>query len=154
MLIAKGRLKKTFVHYLMRLVTPSPNRDEDKPETFNAFFTSVFNTDAQSPGLEDHKTGRDKLPLDFELTQNLLLQLNAQKVHGTWGDSSQGTEEFANVIARPISVIYQQPREPREVPVDQKLENVTQIFKKGKTAPVITGLSVSFWCLVKLWRLF
>lgn len=83
MLIAKGRLKKTFVHYLMRLVTPSPNRDEDKPETFNAFFTSVFNTDAQSPGLEDHKTGRDKLPLDFELTQNLLLQLNAQIVHGT-----------------------------------------------------------------------
>lgn len=69
MLIAKGRLKKTFVHYLMRLVTPSPNRDEDKPETFNAFFTSVFNTDAQSPGLEDHKTGRDKLPLDFELTE-------------------------------------------------------------------------------------
>ena len=72
MLTAKGRLKKTLVHYLMRLVTSSPNRDEDKAETFNAFFASVFDTndgpwDARSPGLEDHNRGSDKLPVDLNL---------------------------------------------------------------------------------------
>lgn len=38
------------------------NRDIDKAETFNAFFTSVFNTD---DGLED--LGDDKLPADSAL---------------------------------------------------------------------------------------
>lgn len=56
--------------------------DKDKAETFNAFFTSVFNTndgpwDSWSPGLENHVWESNNLPADFKMVQYLLLQLNA-----------------------------------------------------------------------------
>ncbi|KAK4807141.1 hypothetical protein QYF61_018482, partial [Mycteria americana] len=66
------------------------NRDVDKAETFNAFFASVFNTndgpwDPQSPVLEHHDWGHDKLPADSELVRDLLLQLDAHKSMGPDG---------------------------------------------------------------------
>ncbi|KAK4828562.1 hypothetical protein QYF61_027531 [Mycteria americana] len=63
------------------------NRDVDKAEMFNAFFTSVFNTndgpgDPWSPALEDCDWGDDELPAYPELLQDLLLQLDAHKFMG------------------------------------------------------------------------
>jgi len=74
----------------MRLVTSSPNRDEDKAEILYAFFASFFNTsagpwDAQSPGLGDCSSGGDKLTADFELVGDFLLQLNPHKSMGPNG---------------------------------------------------------------------
>ncbi|KAM9591477.1 uncharacterized protein ACIBXB_006274 [Morphnus guianensis] len=61
--------------------------DVDKVETFNAFFASVLNTndgpwDPQSPVLEDHDWGNDKLPAVPELVRDLLLQLDVHKSMG------------------------------------------------------------------------
>lgn len=63
------------------------NRDEGKAETFNSSFSSIFNTsdapwDAWSSGLEDHDWGNDKVPVDFEHVQDLLLQQNVHKMMG------------------------------------------------------------------------
>ncbi|KAF4796463.1 hypothetical protein TURU_083985 [Turdus rufiventris] len=60
------------------------NRDMDNAEVFNAFFAYIFNTDdeprgSQCPELEDHGYENDKLPLDPELAQDLLLQLDPYK---------------------------------------------------------------------------
>ncbi|KAK4808482.1 hypothetical protein QYF61_005799 [Mycteria americana] len=57
---------------LLDEVSHVTNRDVDKAEMFKAFFTSVFNTNdgpwnPQSPLLEDHDCGGDKLPADSEL---------------------------------------------------------------------------------------
>ncbi|KAK4807129.1 hypothetical protein QYF61_018470 [Mycteria americana] len=109
------------------------NGDVDKAETFNAFFASVFNTndgpwDPQSPVLEHHDWGNDKLPADSELVRDLLLQLDA---HKSMGPDGIHPRSLANVIAGPLSIIFQQSWESGEVPVDWKLANVP-IFKKGK----------------------
>ncbi|KAK4811903.1 hypothetical protein QYF61_017427, partial [Mycteria americana] len=113
------------------------NKDEDKADTFNSFFTSVFNTsdalwDAWSPRLEDHDWGSDKVPDDFELVQDLLLQLNAHKTMGPDEIQPRLLKELADVIVRPLTVIYQQSWEPGEVLVNWKLANIIPIFKKGK----------------------
>ncbi|GAB0188707.1 mitochondrial enolase superfamily member 1 [Grus japonensis] len=113
------------------------NRDIDKAETFNAFFASVFNTDdglwdPRCPELEDRDCGNDKLPADPEIVQELLLHLDAYKSMGPDGIHPRVLRELADVIVRPLSIIFQQSWESGEVPVDWKLANVVPIFKKGK----------------------
>ncbi|GAB0179481.1 mitochondrial enolase superfamily member 1 [Grus japonensis] len=112
------------------------NRDIDKAETFNAFFASVFNTDdrlwdPRCPELEDRDCGNDKLPADPELVWDLLLHLDAYKSMGPNGIHPRVLRELADVIARPLSIIFQRSWESGEVPVDWKLANIP-IFKKGK----------------------
>ncbi|KAJ7407773.1 RNA-directed DNA polymerase from mobile element jockey-like protein [Pitangus sulphuratus] len=41
-------------------------------------------------------------------------------------------KEQADVITKPLWIIFEQPRESTEVPADWKLANVVQIFKKDK----------------------
>ncbi|KAK4810807.1 LOW QUALITY PROTEIN: hypothetical protein QYF61_008779 [Mycteria americana] len=154
------RRTKENIGLLLDEVGHLTNRDEDKAEIFNAFFASVFNNvvpkighqhyvnciltfdyynttndgpcDSRSPGLEGCDWGSDKLPADFELVWDLLLQLNAHKSMGPDGIHPRVLKELADVIARPLSVIYQRSWESGEVPVDWKLANVIPIFKKGQ----------------------
>ncbi|GAB0183771.1 mitochondrial enolase superfamily member 1 [Grus japonensis] len=104
---------------------------------FNAFFTSVFNTDdglwdPSCPKLEDRDCGNDKLPADPKLVQELLLHLDAYKFMGPGGIHPRVLRELADVIVRPLSIIFQRSWESGEVPVDWKLANFAPIFKKGK----------------------
>ncbi|KAJ7406295.1 hypothetical protein BTVI_65881 [Pitangus sulphuratus] len=60
------------------------NRERDKTEMINTFFVSVFNMDdrprrSQYSELEDHDCQNDQLPLDPELVEDLLLQLDPYK---------------------------------------------------------------------------
>ncbi|XP_052628596.1 uncharacterized protein LOC128134646 [Harpia harpyja] len=117
-------------------VSQLTNRDADKAEMFNATFASVFNTHDglwghQSPVLEDHDWGSDKLPADPELVRDLLLQLYAPKSMGADRIRPRILKELADVIAGPLFIIFQWSWESEEVPVDWKLANVP-IFKKGK----------------------
>ncbi|GAB0180024.1 hypothetical protein GRJ2_000467700 [Grus japonensis] len=105
------------------------NRDIDKAETFNAAFTSVFNTDdglwdPSCPELEDRDCGNNKLPADPEIVQELLLHLDAYKSMGPDGIHPRVLRELADVIVRPLSIIFQWSWESGEVPVDWKLANV------------------------------
>ncbi|GAB0204497.1 mitochondrial enolase superfamily member 1 [Grus japonensis] len=126
------------------------NRDIDKAETFNAFFASVFNTDdglwdPSCPKLEDRDCGNNKLPADPELVQDLLLHLDAYKSMGPNGIHPRVLRELADVIARPLSIIFQWSWESGEVPVDWKLANVVPIFKKGKKEdPGLEGVVSKF----------
>ncbi|GAB0179373.1 hypothetical protein GRJ2_000402600 [Grus japonensis] len=111
--------------------------DIDKAQTFNAFFTSVFNTDdvlwyPSCPELEDRDCGNDKLPADPEIVWDLPLHLDAYKSMGPDGIHPRVLRELADVIVRPLSIIFQWSWESGEVPVDWKLANVVPIFKKGK----------------------
>ncbi|GAB0185459.1 mitochondrial enolase superfamily member 1 [Grus japonensis] len=104
---------------------------------FNAFFASVFHSDdglwdPSCPELEDRDCGNNKLPADPEIVQNLLLHLDAYKSMGPNGIHPRVLRELADVIARPLSIIFQRSWESGEVPVDWKLANVVPIFKKGK----------------------
>ncbi|RMC20633.1 hypothetical protein DUI87_01485 [Hirundo rustica rustica] len=108
---------------------------------------------SQCPELEDHDCEKDQLPVNLEILQDLLLQLDSycQEINmqtpevyvqkGDRGVLSMGRDgihlrilkELADDIAKPLSIIFEQSWESREVPADWKLVNVVLIFKKGKT---------------------
>ncbi|GAB0207044.1 mitochondrial enolase superfamily member 1 [Grus japonensis] len=76
--------------------------------------------------------GNDKLPADSKLVQDLLLQLDAHKPMGPNGIHPRVLKELDDVIAGPLSIIFQWSWESGEVPVNWKLANVVLIFEKGK----------------------
>ncbi|GAB0210394.1 hypothetical protein GRJ2_003505200 [Grus japonensis] len=129
----------------MRMVS-----DIDKVETFNAFFASVFNTDDRlwdpsCPELEDRDCGKDKLPADPKIVQELLLHLDAYKSMGPDGIHPRVLRELADVIVRPFSIIFQRSWESGEVPVDWKMADIVPIFKKGKKEdPGLEGVVSKF----------
>uniref|UniRef100_A0A8B9EMY0 Reverse transcriptase domain-containing protein n=1 Tax=Anser cygnoides TaxID=8845 RepID=A0A8B9EMY0_ANSCY len=113
------------------------DKDTGKAETFNAFFASVFNADdglwdPRCPELEDHDGGNDKLPTHPERVQDLLLHLDPYKSTGPDGIHPRVLRELADIIAGPLSIIFQRCWESGEVPVEWKLANVVPIFKKGR----------------------
>ena len=82
-LTAKGRLD---IGLLLDEFGHLTSRGIDKAETFNAFFSSVLNTDdgpleSCSQELEEHDYRNDKLLADSELGWYLLLQLNVSKCY-------------------------------------------------------------------------
>ena len=113
------------------------NRDEEKVEAFNAFFASVFNNNdrpwaAQSPELEDHECGNSDFPfVDTEIVRDQLYQPNVHKPMGPDGIPPRELKEPADVMAGPLSIIYQRSWESGEVPADWKLASVIPISKKG-----------------------
>ncbi|KAK4810867.1 hypothetical protein QYF61_008839 [Mycteria americana] len=110
------------------------NRDEEKAEAFDAFFASGFNNtdrpwDARSSELEDHECGNSDFPfVDTEIVRD---QLYVHKSMGPEGIHPRVLKELVDVMAGPLSIIYQRSWESGEVPADWKLANVTPIYKKG-----------------------
>ena len=112
------------------------DNDIGKAETLNAFFASVFNAndglrDPGCPEIEGWDGGDDKLPTDPERVRDLLLHLDPYKSMGPDGIHPRVLKELADVIAEPLSIIFQRSWEFGEVPVDWKLANVP-IYKKGQ----------------------
>ncbi|KAJ7412527.1 hypothetical protein BTVI_46127 [Pitangus sulphuratus] len=98
-------------------------RDRHKAEVFNAFFAFVFNMDdgprgSQSPELKDHDYENNQLPVDPELVRDLLLQLDPDK--SMWPDRIylRILKDLADVIAKPLSMIFEWYLESGEVSAD------------------------------------
>ncbi|KAJ7418390.1 rna-directed dna polymerase from mobile element jockey-like [Pitangus sulphuratus] len=113
------------------------NMDRDKSEVFNAFFSSVFDTDdrpkgSQCPKLEDHDYENDQIPINPEILQNLLLQLDPYKFIRPDGIHPRILEKLADVFSKPLLMISVQYWEPREVPADWKVVSIVPVFKKDK----------------------
>ncbi|RMC20265.1 hypothetical protein DUI87_01111 [Hirundo rustica rustica] len=113
------------------------NRDMDKAEVFNAFFASIFIMDdgpreSQCPELEDHDCQHDQIPVNPELVQDLLLQLDPYKSMGPNGIHTRILKELADVIAKPLSMNFEQSWESKRLPADWKLANTVPVFKKSK----------------------
>lgn len=88
---------------------------------FNTFFASVFNVDneprgSQYPEPEDHELNceNDQLPVNPEVVQDLLLQLNICRSLGPDGLSQR---KIDNVMAN-LTLIFERYWESREVRAD------------------------------------
>lgn len=123
---SKRRIEHNISPLLDRVIYLT-NRDIGKAETFNAFFTFVFNTDDV---LEDCDLGDDKLPADSALVWDLPLQLDAYKSIGLDGIHSRYWMSWP-IFLWSLSIIFQRSWESGEVPVNWNLANVP-VFKKSK----------------------
>jgi len=82
-----------------------------------------------------------------------LKELDPYKSMHLDGISPRVLGELADIIAGPLSIIFLWSWQSGEAPVEWQLAKVVPIFKKGKKkTPVITALSVSGQCLLKLGR--
>lgn len=117
--MAKGSAEMTSACSRMRMVILT-NRAMDKVGIFNPYFASVSNTDdelrrSQHPELEDCDCENDKLQVNPEVVRDLLFQLDPYKSKGCDGIHLRIHKELADVITRPLLMIFEQSWESGEV---------------------------------------
>ncbi|KAK4816829.1 hypothetical protein QYF61_023893 [Mycteria americana] len=136
--ISNKRRAKENLHPLLDAGGNIVTENEEKAEVLNAFFTSVFNSKTscslgtQPPELED-RDGEQKevCIIQGEVVSDLLHHLDTHKSMGLGGIHPKALRELAEVLTKPLSILYQQSWLTREVPVDWRLANVRPIYKKG-----------------------
>ncbi|KAK4810280.1 LOW QUALITY PROTEIN: hypothetical protein QYF61_015310, partial [Mycteria americana] len=113
-------------------------KDEEKAEVLNAFFASVFIGlivlwVPSPPELEDRDGDQTGAPIiQGEMVSDLLHYLDIHKSMGPDEIHPRVLKELAEVLTKPLSIVYQQSWLTGEVPVDWRLANVTPIYKKGR----------------------
>ncbi|KAK4832285.1 LOW QUALITY PROTEIN: hypothetical protein QYF61_021684 [Mycteria americana] len=134
----RNKRRSENVHPLLHAGGNIVTKDEEKAEVLNAFFASGFNSKTscswvtKHPELEDRDEEQNEAPIiQGEIVSDMLHHLDTHKSIGPDRIHPRVLKELAEVLTKPLSILYQQSWLTREVPVDWRLADVMSIYKKG-----------------------
>jgi len=125
-------------------------KDAEKAEILSAFFASVFSAKSgpqefQAPEVREEAWRKDDLHwVEEDCVRDHLSNLNVHKSMGPNGMHPRVLRELADVIAEPLSIIFERSWRTGEVPEDWRKATVTPIFKKGRKEDAGNYRLVSF----------
>jgi len=136
--ISSKRKTRENVGLLLNEAGVLVTEDAEKAELLNAFFASVFSAKAgpqesQALGVREEAYREDDLPLvEEDCVRDRLSNLDTHKSMGLNGMHPRVLRELADVVAEPLSIIFERSWRTGEMPEDWRKANVTPVFKKGK----------------------
>ena len=111
--------------------------DKEKADVLDRLFSSVFTTEntqsmpTTTPGEKSNGTFLSDMCITEEAVKLKLKSLNTNKTPGVDTLHPKVLKELGDVLALPLSIVFNKSIEEGKIPEEWKKANVTAIFKKG-----------------------
>ena len=143
---------RTGVSDLMKDDGTKTISDQEKAEVLNNFFQSVFTREDDSPLPQPPQYQFSEALKDIDITEGnvrmVLESMRPNKAAGPDGISPLILTKAADILARPLSILFQRSLELGQVPKDWKSAQVTPIFKKGSRLQASNYRPLSLTCVI------